>query len=97
MTAKPLERAIVLEKVSVEMELVDSETGERIAAAVDKATLGAGAEVGSENFSRLERFNEAKSAFDQWAGRVREFLDSEHELSGEDADRALQSYRPYGN
>jgi hypothetical protein len=97
MTAKPLERAIVLEKVSVEMELVDSETGERIAAAVDKATLGAGAEVGSENFSRLERFNEAKIAFDQWAGRVREFLDSEHELSGEDADRALQSYRPYGN
>jgi hypothetical protein len=86
-----------LEKVSVEMELVDSETGERIAAAVDKATLGAGAEVGSENFSRLERFNEAKSAFDQWAGRVREFLDSEHELSGEDAERALQSYRPYGN
>lgn len=97
MTTKPMERAIVLEKVSVEMELVDSETGERIAAAVDKATLGAGAEVGSENFSRIERFNEAKSAFDQWAGRVREFLDSEHELSGEDADRALQSYRPYGN
>ncbi len=25
-------------------------------------------------------------AFDQWAGRVREFLDSEHELTGEDAE-----------
>jgi hypothetical protein len=97
MTAKPLERAIVLEKVSVEMELVDSETGERIAAAVDKATLGAGADVGTENFSRLARFNEAKSAFDQWAERVREFLDSEHELTGEDAERALKSYQPYGN
>jgi hypothetical protein len=96
MTAKPLERAIVLEKVSVEMELVDSETGERIAAAVDKATLGAGADVGAENFSRIERFNEAKTAFDQWAGRVREFLDSEHELTGEDAERALKSYQPYG-
>lgn len=95
MTAKPLDRAIVLEKVSVEMELVDSETGERVAAAVDKATLGAGADVGAENFSRLERFNEARAAFDQWAGRVREFLDSEHELTGEDADRALQSYQPY--
>jgi uncharacterized protein DUF3313 len=96
MAAKSMERAIVLEKVSVEMELVDSETGERIAAAVDKQNLGAGAEVGSENFSRMERFNEAKRAFDQWAGRVREFLDSEHELTGEDAERALKSYEPYG-
>jgi hypothetical protein len=96
MVAKPMDRAIVLEKVSVEMELVDSETGERIAAAIDKATLGAGAEVGSENFSRVERYNEAKMAFDQWAGRVREFLDSEHELTGADAERALQSYQPYG-
>jgi hypothetical protein len=86
-----------LEKVSVEMELADSETGERIAAAVDKATLGAGADVGSENFSRLDRFNEARTAFDQWATRVREFLDSEHELTGEDADRAQQSYQPYGH
>jgi Protein of unknown function (DUF3313) len=96
LVAKPLERAIVLEKVSVEMELVDSETGERIASAVDKANLGAGADVGAENFSRLERFNEAKIALNQWAGRVREFLDSEHELTGEDAERALQSYQPYG-
>ena len=96
LTAKPLDRAIVLEKVNVEIELVDSETGERIAAAVDKATLGAGADVGDENFSRAERFNEAKTAFDQWAGRVREFLDAEHELTGEDAERALQAYQPYG-
>jgi uncharacterized protein DUF3313 len=94
--AKPLERAIVLEKVSVEMELVDSETGERIAAAIDKANLGAGAEVGSENFSRIERYNEAKMALDQWAERVREFLDSEHELTGEDAEHADKSYRPFG-
>jgi hypothetical protein len=96
MTSKPLERVIVLEKVGVEMELADSETGDRIAAAVDKANLGAGADVGAENFSRLDRFNEAKLAFDQWAERVREFLDSEHELTGEDAERALQSYQPYG-
>jgi hypothetical protein len=95
--AKPLERAIVLEKVSVEMELVDSETGERIAAAVDKSNLGTGAEVGAENFSRIERFNEAKIALNNWAERVREFLDSEHELTGEDAERAVKSYRPYGD
>src|SRR5512140_3514632 len=52
LTAKPLDRAIVLEKVAVEMELVDSVTGERVAAMVDGTKLGAGAEVGSENFSR---------------------------------------------
>lgn len=96
LVAKPMERAIVLEKVSVEMELVDSDTGERIAALVDKANLGAGAEVGAENFSRIARYNEATTALDQWAERVREFLDSAHELTGQDADRALQSYQPYG-
>ena len=94
--SNPLQRAIVIDKVGVEMELVDSETGERIAAAVDKMNLGAGAEVGAENFSRLERFSEAMEAFDGWAERVRDFLDSEHQLTGEDAERARQSYRPYG-
>ena len=94
--SNPLQRAIVIDEVGVELELVDSETGERIAAAVDKMNLGAGAEVGAENFSRLERFNEAKEAFDGWAERVRDFLDAEHQLTGEDAERASQSYRPYG-
>jgi hypothetical protein len=91
-----LKRAIVLEKVGVEMELVDSETGERIAAMVDKEKLGAGAQVGSVGFSREERSAEAKQAFDEWASRVRTFLNSAHELTGEDAARADQAYRPYG-
>jgi len=91
-----LKRAIVLEKVGVEMELVDSETGERIAAMVDKEPLGAGAQVGSVAFSREERSAEAKHAFDEWASRVRTFLNSAHELTGEDAARADQAYRPYG-
>jgi hypothetical protein len=91
-----LKRAIVLEKVGVEMELVDSETGERIAAMVDKEKLGAGAQVGSVAFSREERSAEAKHAFDEWASRVRTFLNSAHELTGEDAARADQAYRPYG-
>ena len=43
----------------MDVALVDSETGESIAAAVDKANLGAGADVGTENFSRIGRFNEA--------------------------------------
>jgi hypothetical protein len=90
-----LERAIDLGKVGVEIEMVDSVTGEQIAAAVDRQNLGAGAIVGSENFSREERFAAAKEAFDGWAKRLREFLDSEHELSKEDADRADSSYRPY--
>ena len=96
LTAKPLPKAIVLEKVAVEMELVDSVTGERIAAMVDHAKLGAGAEVGTENFSRVARFSQAMQSLDQWALRVREFLDAENELSAEDAAKADQSYRPYG-
>jgi hypothetical protein len=91
-----LPRAVNIGEVVVEMELVDSETGERIAAVVDKAPLGQGAEVGAESFSRVERFRAAKEAFDEWAERVRDFLDVEHELSEEAAQRASDSYRPYG-
>ena len=92
----PLDRVLNIGKLRVEMELVDSETGERIAAMVDRANLGAGAEVGAEYFSRLERFAAAKEAFDEWASRVREFLDSAHELTGADAERANKAYKPYG-
>lgn len=92
-----LKRAIVLEKVGVEMELVDSVTGERIAAAVDKTNLGAGAQVGSVNFSRSERFAEAKAAFNEWASRLRDFLDTEHQLTGDDATKADAAYKPYGH
>ena len=42
---KSLERAINIGKVGVEMEFVDSETGQQIAAAVDRKTLGEGAMV----------------------------------------------------
>jgi Protein of unknown function (DUF3313) len=93
--ATPFEHAITIGKVSVELELIDSQTGERIAAAVDKAPLGEGAEVGADNFSRVERYQAAKEAFDGWAERVREFLDAEHDLNQEGAQRAQQSYRPY--
>jgi len=94
--AKPFERALNIGKVGVEMELVDSKTGERIAAMVDRTNLGAGAEIGAANFSRVQKFAAAREAFDEWASRVRAFLDSEHELKGEDAKRADSSYRPYG-
>jgi hypothetical protein len=94
--AKPLERTLNIGKVGVEMELVDSVTGERIAAMVDRSNLGAGAEVGAVNFSKVEKFAAAREAFDEWASRVRSFLDSAHELKGEDADRADKSYKPYG-
>jgi hypothetical protein len=92
-----LPRAVNIGKVGVEFELVDSETGEQIAAAVDKANLGEGAEIGSASFSREEKFRAATEAFDGWASRLREFLDSAEELSPEDADRADKSYRPYGD
>jgi hypothetical protein len=92
-----LDRTINIGKVGVVMELVDSETGEQIAAMVDRDTLGAGAEIGSVNFSREEKWAAAREAFDGWAKRVREFLDSADELSPEDAKRADESYRPYGD
>jgi hypothetical protein len=95
-TTKPLEKAIVLEKVGIELELVDSETGEQIAALVDKERLGAGAEVGSPDFSRDERAAEARRAFDEWAGRLRDFLNANSELSEEDAAKAKAAYQPYG-
>jgi hypothetical protein len=91
-----LERAVNIGKVGVEVELVDSETGEQIAAAVDRQNLGEGAVVGSANFSREEKFRSATQAFDGWAARLRAFLDAAHELSPEDRTRADQSYRPYG-
>jgi hypothetical protein len=91
-----LERAVNIGKVGVEMELVDSETGEQIAAMVDRQNLGEGAEIGSVNFSRDEKWAAACEAFEGWARRVRTFLDSAHELSAEDAGRADQSYLPYG-
>jgi hypothetical protein len=93
---KPFERALNIGKLGVELELVDSETGERIAAMVDRTNVGAGAEVGAEHFSRLERFAAAREAFDEWASRVRIFIDSAHELTGEDAARADKAYQPYG-
>lgn len=91
-----LSRSVNIGKVIVEMELVDSETGEQIAAAVDRQNLGEGAQVGSANFSREEKFRAATLAFDGWAARLRHFLDSAHELSSEDAARADASYQPYG-
>lgn len=92
---EPLEKAIDIGKVMVEMELVDSETGKRIAAMMDIAPLGADAQIGAVHFSRSEKFDAAQEAFDEWALRLRLFLDDRHELRGEDAERADQEYTPY--
>jgi Protein of unknown function (DUF3313) len=89
-------RTVNIGKVGVEMELVDSDTGEQIAAMVDRENLGKGAEIGAVHFSRQEKWRSAQEAFDGWAGRVREFLDSAHQLSADDIKRADQSYKPYG-
>jgi hypothetical protein len=91
-----LDRGVNIGKVGVEMELVDSENGQQIASMVDRENLGAGAEIGAVHFSRQEKYAAAREAFDGWAHRVRDFLDSAHELSVDDAKRADQSYRPYG-
>jgi hypothetical protein len=90
-----LDRAINIGKVGVEMELVDSVTGEQIAAAVDRQNLGDGAMVGSVHFTREEKFRDATEAFDGWASRLRQFLDSAHELSKEDGDHVEATNFPY--
>jgi len=82
-------------KLGVEMELLDSETGDVIAAAVDKANLGAGAEVAAGSVSRDEKMAAARDAFDEWASRLRAFLDSAHELKGPDIEKADKAYKPY--
>jgi len=88
-------RAMNIGKVGVEMELLDSESGEQIAASVDRTTLGEGAEVAGD-LTQQERSVAAREAFDEWAKRVRDFLDAANELSPEDQKRAEASYQPYG-
>ena len=95
--AEGIERVVDINKVGVEMELVDSVTGEQIAADIDHQNLGAGATVGSETFSHDERFAAAKEAFDGWAHRLRDFLDSAEEPTVADAQRKDESYVPYGH
>jgi len=90
-----LEHAMNIGKVGVEMELVDSETGEQVAAAVDRENLGEGAEVGSTSFSKEEKAAAAREAFDGWANRLREFLDSAHERTDEDVKRIEGTNFPY--
>jgi hypothetical protein len=90
-----LSNTVNIGKVRVEMELVDSETGEQIAALVDKENLGNGAQIGSTNIARSEKWTAARAAFDGWALRVRNFLNASNELSAEDAEKADRSYKPY--
>jgi hypothetical protein len=94
---KSLDRAINIGKVGVEVEFVDSQTGEQIAAAVDRQNLGEGAMVGSTTFSHEEKFRAATEAFDGWAKRLRDFLDSAHQLSKEDIARAEGTNFPYAS
>jgi hypothetical protein len=91
-----VDNAANIGKVGVEMELVDSVTGEQIAATVDREPLGDGAEIAAGNISRHEKSMAARQAFDEWASRIRIFLNRAHELKGEDIKRADESYQPYG-
>lgn len=92
-----LNRAINIGKVGIEIELVDSETGQQIAAAVDRQNLGEGAMVGSVDFFREEKFRAATQAFDGWAQRLRDFLDSAEQPSEDDVARAERTNFPYAS
>jgi hypothetical protein len=61
----PCPKAIVVESVGVELEMVDSASGARVAAMVDRTKLGEGTKVGSENFSSQDRFREGREALDE--------------------------------
>ena len=79
----PLGIPIGIGEASMEAELLDSETGERIAAIVDKKKLGRGIPVISVfDFSRYSEFGAAKDAFDQWAKWLRGALDTAHSAKG---------------
>ena len=91
-----IETAANIGKVGIEVELVDSVTGERIAAVVDREPLGDGAEIAAGNITRNEKSIAARHAFDEWASRIRIFLNRAHELKGDDLKRAEESYQPYG-
>ena len=93
--ANALERSVDIGKVGVEMEMIDSVSGEQIAAVVDRQNLGSGSVVGSVNFSHDEKFAAATEALDGWAARLRDFLDSAEELSPKDQQRADESYQPF--
>jgi hypothetical protein len=90
-----LERAIEIGEVWVEAELVDSVTGERIAAAIDRAKIGEGVKLSSSKVSQVAVEGDVEEALEEWAMRFREFLDNWHELKGEDAERADKAYQPY--
>lgn len=91
------DRVLNMGKVGVEMELVDSVTGEQIAAVVDHQNLGEGAVVGPDTFAHREESRMVTDAFDGWASRLREFLDSAHELSADDIKRVEQENFPYAS
>jgi hypothetical protein len=93
--AEGLPHAANISKVGVEVELLDSVSGDQIAAMVDREPLGQGAEVASVRGANHEKSVAARHAFDEWARRVRIFLNRAHELTGEDAARAQQSYLPF--
>jgi len=90
-----LARSVDIGKVGVEMEMVDSVTGEQIAAVVDRQSLGAGAVIGSVSFSHDEKYAAANEALDGWAERLRDFLDLAAELSQQERQRADESYQPF--
>ncbi len=54
----------------MEVELLDSVTNERVAAAIDNK--------GGSKLSGLTKFGAAKEAFEFWSGKLRKFMDNAH-------------------
>ena len=60
--------AVLVGKAGAELELTDSQTGERLVAAVDQ-------QIGQKSLRALGEWSHVKGAFDAWAEALRERLD----------------------
>jgi hypothetical protein len=77
------------------MELVDSESGEQLAAAVYRHNLGEGAKDGSVHFSCEERFRAATLELAAGHPDGGGFVDAANERSNEDVEHIEATNFPY--
>lgn len=85
-TGESLTYSLNIGQSRVEIELLDSETGQQIAALVDTENLASRVGIDAPNLTRQEKWAVARDVFDHWAVRMRNFVDPEFEESSDDVD-----------
>jgi len=94
-TVEGPERAAERGSVHVEVEVADSVTGERLAALVDQGKSGEGVDAQALKFWQTRRFLAEEHAAEDWAVRVKEFLNTERERLRRNKMRVFETYHPY--